>query len=261
VKRVHKSPSCDILTVFSKRYPTAKWDKGVNNFYDYRQSKWYKRLKEEIFKEQGHLCAYCETRIENIYYYKQRIEHIHNKSDYDSTNKESYNWHLDWNNVVGVCLGGSSPKSTLYPTPQNLSCDAYKERFKVKHTDILNPLEIQAFSNLFKLEKKTGKLKANEEDCKLVTFPTNSYSTTEELVNMTIKKLNLNCDRLVMDRYEVMVAYNREIERARKVNDKKVFKKLAEKWFSQKFPSFFTTRRILLGSHAEKYLQSIDFNG
>jgi hypothetical protein len=50
---------------------------------------------------------------------------------------------LDWNNVFGVCKGGSDQKK--YPTPENLSCDAHKNHIlSSAQTEgvYLNPLDI-----------------------------------------------------------------------------------------------------------------------
>ena len=257
MKKVLKSSPPNVLTVFAHNYPTSLWDKGTNSFTNHDNL--YKILKKNIFSTQGEICAYCECKI--VESHKQRVEHINDKSNYNTSTKWVHNLHLDWNNLVGVCLGGSSPKNTLYPTPQNLSCDSYKEYKNISYKEFLNPLDIQAFPNLFQLEKKTGKLKAHSQNCKLVTIPNNIYSSTEELVKKTINNLNLNCNRLMMDRYKIMVAYNKEIEKGRKAKDRDVFRKLAQKWFSQKFPSFFTTRRILLGKYAEEFLKKNYYNG
>ena len=243
MKRVLKSFSCNVLAVYEKKFPNSLWD----DFYRHNESKLYKRLKKQIFQEQGGICAYCESKVEDTH--KQRIEYFDDKSN--STPLK--NLHLYWNNLIGVCLGGSdirNKEKPLFRTPANLSCDAYK----ANHATILNPLEIQAFPNLFKLDKRTCKLEANIGNCRLITLPNNPYPTTEEFVSQTIISLNLNCDRLTTDRHQIVIAYNKNIEKGRREKDREVFKKLAQKWFSQKFPSFFTTRRILLGRYAEEYL-------
>ncbi|CAA6802595.1 MAG: Unknown protein [uncultured Sulfurovum sp.] len=53
-----------MLIVYEKKYPTAKWDKGINNFKSYSKSNLYNRLKKKIFDEQGGICAYCESKVE-----------------------------------------------------------------------------------------------------------------------------------------------------------------------------------------------------
>jgi len=51
------------------------------------------------------------------------------------------------------------------------------------------------------------------------------------------------------------------IAKARKRNDKECFSEIAALWFNDKWKSFFTTRRLLLGNHAEVYLSKIGYNG
>jgi len=250
LKKVLKSSSWNVLTIYEKKYPNNLW----NDFYRYNNSRLYKRLKKKIFDEQGGICAYCESKILDSH--KQRVEHFDDKSN----STASKNLHLDWNNLIGVCLGGSDIQNKENPpfrTPANLSCDAYK----VNHAKILNPLDIKASQNLFTLDKKTCSLEANIENCRLIMIPNNPYSTTEQFVTQTIINLNLNCDRLTTDRHKILIAYSKEIAEGRRVQDRAVFEKLAKKWFSKKHPSFFTTRRILLGSHAEKFLKTNNYNG
>jgi len=259
LKKILKSSPPNVLTVFAYNYPKSLWDGGIDSFKDYNKGVLYQILKKNIFFTQGEICAYCECKV--VKSYNQRVEHINDKSNYNSSTKWVHNLHLDWNNLIGVCFGGSSPKNTLYPTPQNLSCDSYKEYKNITHKEFLNPLEIQAFPNLFQFKKRTGGLEANSENCKSVIIPNNIYPTTEELVEKTITNLNLNCDRLMMDRHEIFKEYDREITKARMSGNKNIKTQLAQKWFSQRFPSFFTTRRILLGKYAEQFLKENNYNG
>jgi len=252
LKKILKSSPPNTLTLYESTNPTKKWE----DFRNFNNGDDYSELKTLIFKDQGQLCAYCETRIENRQYTKQRIEHFNDKSNSTPNN----NLHLKWDNIFGVCLGGSDIRNKENPqfrTPANLSCDAYKR----KNITILNPLDMISFPNLFELDKRTCELKANIPNCQLLSFLDNPYSTTEDFVTNTIRDLNLNCDRLITDRHTIMVAYNQEIKKGRISKDKNVFKKLAQKWFSQRFPSFFTTRRILLGKEAEKFLLENHYNG
>ena len=48
---------------------------------------------------------------------------------------------------------------------------------------------------------------------------------------------------------------------ARKMKDGKFKAKLVAKWFANPWPSFFTTRRILLGNDAEDWLTNKKFSG
>ena len=252
MKKILKSSPPNVLILYEISNPTKKWE----DFRNFNGGKDYSKLKILIFQDQGQLCAYCETRIENNQYEKQRIEHFNDKSNSTPIN----NLHLKWDNVFGVCLGGSDIRNKDNPqfrTPENLSCDAYKG----KNITILNPLYMISFPNLFQLDRRTCELKANTSNCQLLSFLDNPYNTTEEFVTNTIRDLNLNCNRLTNNRYKILINYNQEIEKGRKAKDRNVFKKLAQKWFSKKFPSFFTTRRILLGKHAEEFLIRNHYRG
>lgn len=229
--------------------PNGTWE----NFKDYLGGVSYQSLKELIFQEQSGLCAYCEDSILHLDKSKRQIEHFHDKSDKDMSVK---NWGLDWNNVFGVCKGGSDQKAQ-YRTPENLSCDAHKNHIlSSAQTEgvYLNPLDIPYLA-LFSFDKATGFLIPNIEICKtLESYKPNNYECFFNLVDATIKILNLNCDRLVQKRLLVLYEYNRLIARARMAKNIHIHQQLTQHWFQQKWPSFFTVRRCLLGLAAEQYL-------
>ena len=248
MKKVFKSDPPNSLTNFQTRNPGATWEE----FRDNNQGNDYRKLKKLIFdSDQGKLCAYCEVRVDNIDISKRRIEHIHNKSSHleDGNTK---NWALDWDNVIGVCLGGSDSNRSTYQLPRNLSCDSFKDHKNIDHNEILNPLQVTSVPSYFSLDKRNGNLMVNNEL---------QDDSLKALVEKTIRNLNLNCDRLCANRLEILKLYNREIKKARDVNNRNIFEYLCDKWFSHRWQSFFTTRRILLGSYAENYLQSIYFDG
>lgn len=224
----------------------------------------YKATKKLIFDDQGELCAYCEEKTAHVQPDKQRLEHFHSKSD--KTNPQK-NWALDWDNIFGVCLGGSNVDQSAHPLPANLSCDSHKDHFLTNAEKnnceglYVNPLHLHAFPCLFDFNKRTGELTAHAANCQQVVFSTNQYASTEALVTKTIEILNLNCDRLKSNRLEVLKFYNQAVAQARKSNNQRIFKQLAQHWFSQRWLSFFTTRRILLGQHAETHLHAIRYTG
>lgn len=265
MKKINKSPPPNELTDFANANPEAKWD----DFRDVRGGEAYKALRAMILKDQGGLCAYCEQTIDSRPESSRRVEHVHSKSD---TSQLDVNWALDWNNVIAVCLGGSSAIDddlTRHPLPDNLSCDSHKAHLeqqrripKANEGYLLNPLDMPAFPNLFSFDKATGKLKANSTACASADFVgENAHTSLAELVDKTIGGLNLNCQRLRDERLEVLKHYNQQITKARKANNKHFRKQLASRWFNQRWPSFFTTRRVLLGQPAEEYLAQVGFDG
>jgi uncharacterized protein (TIGR02646 family) len=256
LKRINKTQGQDKLTSYVSLNPVSSWEsfKG-NNPDDARDD------KNLMLQDQGGLCAYCETKINNLDPYQQSVEHYHDKSDFP--NATNHNWGLDWQNVFVVCKGGES-KDAMYPIPDNLSCGAHKNRVDVPKSCegyLLNPLEIIANPALLEFDKATCKLKPNLVACQSFTPIHNQYSTVEELVQQTIDILNLNCQRLLDQRRAVLYQYAQVIKKFRETDKQNGLTQLAQRWFSNKWPSFFTTRHSLLGKHAEAYLQNIQYNG
>jgi hypothetical protein len=114
---------------------------------------------------------------------------------------------------------------------------------------LLNPLWLCASPCLFTLNKFTGELAPNKIDF-------TNLAVTFKQVEDTIKLLNLNCYRLNQQRLIISRDYEAKIKNARKKNEAPaIFKQnLTVRWFRARWPSFYTTRRILLAEYAEKYL-------
>jgi uncharacterized protein (TIGR02646 family) len=229
--------------------PNAKWK-------TFRRKKLkYKELKFRIFEDQGWICGYCETSIDRNDSERQVIEHFHDRSDSSS----SHNWDLDWNNIIGVCNGGKDVNSIRYPRATNLSCDSHKNKAKLQglitdtpEGEILDPLEVPKFPCLFDFVPHTGELRANVSACSHVEVRKNNFCTVTDLVENTIKILNLNCSRLSDDRKKVFDSYQLLLSSARREGNLEIKEQLAKRWFDGVVTSFYTTRRILLGAVAEK---------
>ena len=264
MKKVNKSSSPTELTAFLRANSQASW----NHFKSHGRTA-YQQTKKTLLADQGGLCAYCEKKLDNLPIHLQRVEHFHPKSDTSDPNK---NWNLEWQNLLAVCTGGSQISDTdhrQHPLPDNLSCDAYKDTCITANKlnvdcegYVLNPLELNSTLCFFSFDKATGELRPNEQFCQTVNFTgTNNYANFYELLTKTIQFLNLNCQRLCDDRLVVLKHYNQEIAKARRIGDKLIHRKIASRWFSETWPSFFTTRRILLGDHAEIVLTKQNYNG
>ena len=117
MKKICKSTEPPELTGFREEHPKATWE-------EFKNTGPATEIKSIVFHDQGHLCAFCETKLAADKTHHQRIEHFHPKSDDSNPN---HNWTLDWDNMIGVCKGGSNQHN--YPTPENLSCDAYKDHW------------------------------------------------------------------------------------------------------------------------------------
>jgi len=128
---------------------------------------------------------------------------------------------------------------------------------------LLNPRDIPSFPNLFTLDKGAGHFKPDEASCASVKIPGNTFGTTCELVSYTITALNLNCERLAEKRrcLVVNIDQNKKTLRLKGISPDKVPEKLLPRYFSVKWPEFFTTLRCCLATAAEGHLKNMDYQG
>jgi uncharacterized protein (TIGR02646 family) len=223
--------------------------------------------RAQAVSDQYGLCAFCEQRISIDDPLHCHVEHFHPKSD------RSKNWGLNWQNMLAVCDGGSAASQKArqcWPLPDNLSCDAHKDRMiqtGTLPTDcdgwLLNPLDLPAFPNLFALDKGKGHLETENAACRTVVINGNRHSSTAELITNTIRVLNLNCERLAEKRRQLVVNVdqNKKMLRQKGIRPADMPEKLVSRYFNEKWPQFFTALRCCLGEAVEKYLQNMHFQG
>lgn len=270
MKRVLRQQEPDKLTCYRRDAPRSTWEQ-MKNDVKFGGSDVYNACRAQLIADQGGICAFCEIDIRANDSLKCRVEHFHPKSD----SSEAYNWALDWDNLLGVCAGGSykhvGVPYTQEPLTDNLSCDTHKDRMIQSgklpvqcEGWIINPTELITSPCLFRLEKSTGKLLPDLVNCVVFTaWPGNQHSDVQSLVQHTIDMLNLNCDRLCNARLAII----RDIERNKKKQRDAGFSpqqglgNLANRYLRQRWPGFFTTIRVCLGAAAETYLESLAFQG
>jgi uncharacterized protein (TIGR02646 family) len=266
MKKISKAQEPIELASYRRHNPDRTWQ----NLRDDEQQT-YEIIRRQCLSDQGQLCAFCESRLPDTPI-AQRVEHFHPKSN----KRSGHNWALDWANMLAVCVGGTNSAlqdhngQYLEPMAANISCDAHKDHLiqkkklpKTREGSFLNPMQIPTFPILFDLDKQTGEFCSNSVLCTQVTIPSNDFNSTSELIEKTIVVFNLNCDRLTQQRRQVLFSIEREKKKARQKgeNPSEALSKLAERYFREKWPAFFTTRRILLGQYAENYLHRINYNG
>ena len=269
VKRVLKSrPGPQSLSAYKQNHPGDTWGRMRDNNAE-RGSQAARECRAQAVRDQRGLCAYCEQEIAADNPLHCQVEHFHPKSDRAGTR----NWGLDWENMLAVCDGGSrgSPEERkTRPLPESLYCDAHKDREiqirklpKACEGHLLNPLEIPAFPNLFALDKGTGFLRPDATSCAAVKIPGNAFGTTAELVKRTIAALNLNCDRLAEKRRLLVVDIDKTKQTLRQKGTSAAVmrRELIRRYFSTRWPAFFTTLRCCLGQAAENHLRSISYQG
>ena len=237
------------------------------NKYDSEEAVSLRTKLDKNFKNKGRICAYCEQDFScnagDDDYITQVVEHFHPKRDINTKN-----WALDWNNLLGCCTGGTEANGSIFPRPDNLSCDKYKEialpNIDNVEGELINPIDMPAFPCLFNINKFTGKLSSDKDNCESFNFSSNNKKDTKELVDSTINVLNLNCNRLLRKRKEHIRNYQVLIKEARDNGNESIFEELCKRFLEKKngkYHAFFTTYRILLSEHAENYLKNNNFLG
>lgn len=256
MKRVLKSHEPDSLTCFRRKKPAATWEQLRNQ----KKRRAYHDCRTRAIADQGGLCAYCEQKITSENSKSCRIEHVHPKSDIST----DHNWALDWQNILACCAGGEKEGSE-FTLPDNLSCDAHKNHlfntqklsFEIEiENELISPLNIPTFPNLFILNEDTGYLEANPKAC-------TEASIDENKLKRTIEILNLNCDRLASQRIRLVENIDENIGFLREGGSTvdAVGPRLIQRYFNETWPEFFTTIRCCLGKIAEDYLSSIGYEG
>ena len=268
MKRVLKGDAPHLLIEYTTVHPDSSWVE-MSEDNTFKGSQAAHACRNQTVSDQFGLCAYCEQKISSAAPTRRRLEHFHPKSD----NEVAHNWGLDWENMLATCDGGSwrvSEDELNYPLPDNLSCDEHKNHMVSRgklpvncEGYLINPLSMPAFPNLFSLEGGSWKLLADEKSCTNVTFAENTYFSTFELVCQTINILNLNCDRLVEERKQLVFNINRNIKtlRDKGYSPNEVPGQLVSRYFNEKWPKFFTTLRCFIGTAVDDYLKVEGYNG
>ncbi|MBU1413933.1 TIGR02646 family protein [Myxococcota bacterium] len=253
MKRVRKGVEPAALARIVRTHPRAEWKDPI-------VLKAKPEIRRQVALDQGWLCAYCESRLIEPTPDRWGIEHFVAKS---LTGPSGPNWHLDWNNMLGVCRGGEAD-----PKPRALHCDRYKN-VPIKKPPlpedcrgwILNPFELPALPSLFSLEYSTGVLSPDTTACQAFGIQTNHYPTVVDLVQATIDHLNLNCRKLCEKRRVVCEQIDVQINQARQRG--KTMADLCASIFkdSTTWPEFFTVYLIRLGTSAQTFLQKSQYCG
>lgn len=262
VRKNHDAPKT--LQAYRQAQPQASWEVMRGDALHGGQQA-YTDIRTQTHDDQGGLCAYCEIDIRDNDPLQSRIEHFHPKSDRST----DMNWALAWANMLAVCAGGSyrygTAPHTLEPLEENLSCDAHKDQLiQQKRLDeacegwVLNPLHLPSWpASLFALNKFTGEFRADAAECEQFDpWPNNCHADTQALVTHTITVLNLNCTRLCEARLRVIrdIEGNKKKQRLAGFSPQQGLDNLAQRYLRQRWPAFFTTVVLCLGSAAHNYL-------
>lgn len=252
-----------LLEQYHTDNPNAKWEEFKNEC-----QQGYIDVQTQLRLEQGNLCCYCEIDMkqgQGVGKDDFRVEHFHPKANKKETTED--NWALDWQNMLGCCLGGSEQyvvadeKARFIKQHNERHSDVLKAD-SIWDDEILNPLKIPAFPILFQAHRGDGSLSVQEDNCRDAGIDIRKATNC-----LDAKKLNLNSVALKEHRKEALDALNQQVanQLAQGLTIEQAMSNLAKallrKNEQQHWSAFFTTIRSYLGKIAEQHLKAIDYQG
>ncbi|WP_019935910.1 retron system putative HNH endonuclease [Oceanimonas smirnovii] len=265
MKKVLKGKEPDQLKRYRADFPDHNWKQCTQGGSTKTRKQEIRvrrqQIQQQLREDQGGLCAYCEIDLRPAAsdgVADLRVEHFHPKSD----NSTDHNWHLDWQNLLACCHGGSRPDvveaGVRYSSPDH-SCDVPKAEQNWDNL-ILNPLQLPASPCLFKYQRANGAILVNIEHCQ-------QAGIEQARAQATIENLRLDADRLrrlrkgELDRINELlrnlVQQGKSVEAARSHLARALLRKDSE----QQWPRFFSAIRSYLGRAAEEQLTAINYDG
>lgn len=156
VLRRGKEPNS--LLQFRKQYPDAD--------YEDTPSRVLKDIREQMWEEQKHLCAYCMRKIDNpsvVRIEHCRPRHSQDEQEYDKKATLDFKW------MLGVCYGNSLVRGVK---PEDKTCDAHRGNTELT----VNPFD----------ELSVRKIKYKTDG--------SIYSDDADINKDVTETLNLNCE-------------------------------------------------------------------
>ena len=248
MKRIRKSACPEKLAAFAASSPLADWDQFRKKPGRYQQ------VARQIRQDQHNLCAYCEIDLRKSPGNGQeddfRIEHFYPKKPHNPPPNHA----LDWQNLMGVCHGGSARNVAERFTPGDYCCDVDKGKHDWSE-HLLDPLrDIPAYPALFQFSESTGEIQVNMAHCP---------SALQAKAQSSITLLKLNASRLRRFRREILTELNLKIAAllAEGSSTEEAERLVALAELSDGLPRFFTCVRWYLDQSAEDLLHQIDYQG
>lgn len=255
MKKIQKCAEPDKLKQYRQLNPTNTWEQCRRN------KNCRVQIQDQLKLDQGGLCAYCEIDLkpaDGNDAADLRIEHFHPKTDAST----QHNWHLDWQNLLACCHGGSRSdvvdSTSRYTSPDH-SCDVPKGQNDWDNI-ILNPLHLPAFPCPFKFNRTDGSISVNVTHCQQAGVDEGKAQATIDNLRLDAKRLR-DLRKPVLDelneQLRKMVLTGYTVEEARIRLTKAVLKKDNH----GHWPVFFSAIRSYLGAAAEQQLNTINYNG
>jgi uncharacterized protein (TIGR02646 family) len=218
-------------------------------------------VQQRLLSDQGGICAYCEIDLKGSDAHAHadlRVEHFHPKSDRSTP----HNWHLDWQNLLAVCHGGSQrdvvDAAQRFTSPDH-SCDVPKLDNDWDAL-ICNPLHLPARPALFRFERSSGAMNVDRAACL-------AAGVDAERAQATIGNLQLDGRRLRDLRKPVLEKLNEELYSLTAAGmplpdaRQRLARILLRRDAEGRWPAFFSAIRSYLGEAAEQQLRAIGYRG
>lgn len=166
------------LLEFRKQNPDADYETDI-------PTNVLKDIREQMWKEQGHLCAYCMKKIDSPSV--ERIEHCRPRHPYGEVEHDK-GATLEFKWMLGVCYGNSLKRGIR---KEDTTCDAHRGNAELK----INPFD----------EMSVRKIKYKADG--------SIYSDDAEINKDVTETLNLNCQALSLPqtRRNVLIAEQQRI--------------------------------------------------
>ena len=146
------------LLQFRKQYPDADYEDTPSHVL--------KDIREQMWEEQKHLCAYCMRKIDNpsvVRIEHCRPRHSQDEQEYDKKATLDFKW------MLGVCYGNSLVRGVK---PEDKTCDAHRGNTELT----VNPFD----------ELSVRKIKYKTDG--------SIYSDDADINKDVTETLNLNCE-------------------------------------------------------------------
>lgn len=255
MKNIVKGAEPLALVQYAAAHPHNSWEQ-------FRKNKPRRNaVQQQLLVDQGGLCAYCEINLKPAIGNAKadlRVEHFHPKSDQTT----GHNWHLDWQNLLAVCHGGSRPDivdAAQRHTSPNHSCDVPKED-NDWDAIILNPLQLSASPCLFRFDRSSGAMQVDPNNCLAATVDVAKAQATIDNLQLDSARLR-NLRKPILDQLNQqlhnMVQAGLPLDEARQRLARATLTKSA----NQRWPAFFSAIRNYLGEAAEQQLQAVGYRG
>lgn len=236
-----KTPTSGLAEYLEVVGDKANWDE----FRSHNSGRSYHELREALTLNQHGICAYCENAINDR---RRQVEHVIPQSDDEDGKRRA----TDIANMVACCLGGTvqihAKDRYRRPGRNNISCGQAKGSKNV--VSFADPRTLPALPSVLRVIDD-GQIEADERNSKQAGVPT-------ERITRTIEILNLNAERLRLQRERRWIGLQEESLKVDDLNNPEFMKTWIRDLLTpdenDRLNPLFTTTRSYFGALAETIL-------